>query len=310
MKISFVIPCYKSEKTIESVVEEILKMMKNKNEFIPEIVMVSDSSPDGVFLVIKEICNKYPAICKGIELSKNFGQHAALMAGYSCSSGDVIFSLDDDGQAPIESIFQMIGKVTQENFDCCFGAYKDKKHSLFRNFGSRINDKMAEILLGKPKTISVTSFFCVKRYVIDEVLKYKNSYPYILGLILRVTRKVCNVNVQHRERLVGKSGYTFWGLLGLWMNGFTAFSIKPLRIATIIGALCSFLGLIIGVLAIINKIFINNDTPLGYTSTIVVILFLGGCQMLILGLIGEYVGRIYVCSNNAPQFVIKERVNI
>ncbi len=310
MKISFVIPCYKSEKTIENVVEEIIQLLKNKKEFTSEIVMVSDSSPDDVFLVIKKICSKYPSLCKGVELSKNFGQHAALMAGYSYSTGDVIFSLDDDGQAPLESIFDMITKVEEECFDCCFGAYKNKKHSWFRNFGSRVNDKMAEYLLGKPKQISVTSFFCVKRYIIDEVLKYKNSYPYILGLILRVTRNICNVEVNHRERIQGKSGYTFTKLLGLWMNGFTAFSIKPLRIASFVGALSAFLGLILGVLSVINKLFFNSAAPMGYTSTIVVILFLGGCQMLILGLIGEYVGRTYVCSNSAPQFVVKEKINI
>ncbi len=306
MKISFVIPCYRSENTIRAVVGEIIDTVTPRGDDY-EIIMVSDSSPDGVYSVIGEMCAENPKL-KGVEFAKNFGQHSALMAGYGFCTGDVTVSVDDDGQIPVDEVYKLIDKLG-EGYDVVYGTYSSKKHSPFRNFGSRVNDKMAEALVGKPKNIKVTSFFAARAFVIREIVKYDKAYPYVLGLILRTTQRIANVPVNHRARTDGESGYTFKKLIALWMNGFTAFSVKPLRIATVIGCLCAVLGFGYGVYIIINRLFINPDVPAGYSSIMAALLFISGVIMVLLGLIGEYIGRIYISLNNSPQYVIRDTVN-
>ena len=172
-----------------------------------------------------------------------------------------------------------------------------------------MNEKMAQFLLGKPKELYVSSYFAARRFVVNEMLKYGNAYPYVIGLVLRTTKKISNVPVNHREREIGQSGYTLKKLLGLWFNGFTAFSTKPLRIATISGSVFAIIGFIYGIYTIIKK-FINPAVPVGFSSMMAALMFIGGVMMLMLGLIGEYIGRMYICMNNAPQFVVRDLITI
>lgn len=306
MKISFVIPCYRSENTIGEVVDGINDVMALRPQVDYEVVMVSDHSPDNVYSVISELCRKDPKHLHGIELARNFGQHAALMAGYSHVSGDYVVSLDDDGQTPVSEVWALIDKIHDGRFDVVYASYAEKKHSFFRNMGSRLNDLMACWLLNKPRRLKITSYFVARRFVVNEILRYKHAFPYVIGLVLRVTKNIANVQVEHRERLEGVSGYTFLKLVALWMNGFTAFSVKPLRIASFVGILCALGGFGFGIWTIINKLVLNPDAPLGYSSLMSAILFVGGILMLLLGLIGEYIGRIYICLNNSPQYVISK----
>ena len=305
--ISFIIPCFRSENTIKNVIFEINTVMKIRPELNYEIIMVSDNSPDNVFEVIKIECNKDNNL-KGILLSKNFGQHAALMAGYGNSNGDVVITVDDDQQTPIDETFKLIDKI-KEGYDVVYASYNSKKHSWFRNFGSRLNDIMTEALIEKPRNLKVSSFFAMKKYVVLELLKYDKPYPYLLGLTLRATCNIANVGVNHRKRIIGKSGYTLKKLISMWLNGFTAFSIKPLRIATVFGIITAFSGFVFGLYTIINRV-LHPQILAGYSSTMAVILFIGGMIMLMLGLLGEYIGRIYICINNSPQYVIREMINI
>lgn len=304
-KLSFVIPCYNSKHTIKTVVDEIIETVTTHGGYDYEIVLVNDSSPDGCFSVITELAENNPKI-KGVDLSRNFGQHSAIMAGFHYVTGDVVVCLDDDGQTPANEMFKLIDKLDEN--DLVFAKYTDKKHSAFRNLGSKVNDKMAQWLLNKPQSLKIMSYFACKRYVVDEVLCYKNPYPYISGLLLRTTNKIANVEIHHHERLEGKSGYTLKKLFLLWINGFTSFSVKPLRISTFIGIITALVGFLYGVYIIINKFF-NPAAPLGYSSTMAVILFVGGMIMLLLGMIGEYVGRVYISMNNAPQFVVRQTLN-
>lgn len=302
--ISFVIPCYGSEFTIEDVVEELITEVNSRRDsYDYEIILVNDCSPDNVWEVIKGLAAKNSHIF-GISLARNFGQHAALMAGYSKCNGDIIFSLDDDGQAPIESVYPLIDKLN-EGFDAVFGKIKEIKQSKFRIFGSFINKKMCEYLLGQPKNLCVSSFWVTRRFVIEEILRYNNSYPYIGGLLFRTTKNLADVEIDQRERQYGTSGYDLKKLLKLWVNGFTAFSEKPLRIATFLGMVCAALGFGYGLFVVIRK-FVHPQMPMGYSSVMAVILFIGGMIMLLLGMIGEYIGRIYISINNAPQYVIRE----
>lgn len=306
-KVSFVIPCYRSEHTLPHVVAEIDSKMKELSQYEYEIILVNDCSPDNTLGVIRRLCQGRSNI-RGISFARNFGQHAALMAGLRQSEGDYVVCLDDDGQTPADEADKLLGKL-EEGYDAVYARYEHKQHSTFRNLGSKVNELMTRVMLDKPAKLYISSYFAVQRFVVDDMIRYENSYPYVIGLVLRATKNITNVAVNHREREEGSSGYTLKKLLGLWFNGFTAFSIKPLRIATIMGALTAVAGFLYGIYTIVKKL-VNPAVPLGFSSTMSAIVFFGGMIMLMLGLIGEYIGRIYISMNNSPQYVIRERINI
>lgn len=304
--ISFVIPCYRSEETLPMVIKEIDDTMNGsecKNKYTYEVILINDCSPDNTFSVISNLCETRTDVI-GIDFARNFGQHSALMAGLRESHGDIIICLDDDGQTPANEAPKLL-QALEEGADVAYARYHQKKHSLFRNFGSYVNEEMARFMLDKPKDLYVSSYFAAKRYIVNDMIRYENSYPYVIGLVLRATKNIVNVDVNHRSREIGSSGYTLKKLLGLWMNGFTSFSVKPLRIATCMGSIFSIIGFIYGIVVIIQRIVLP-DRVLGFASLMAVLLFFGGMIMLMLGLIGEYVGRIYISMNNSPQYVIKE----
>lgn len=305
-KISFVIPCYRSSQTISGVVDEINKTMEGMREYSYEIILVNDASPDDTFDKLRELCTTQKNIC-AVNLAKNFGQHAALMAGFHYVKGDIVVCLDDDGQTPADEVGKLLGGIEQ-GADVVYASYAHKKHSLFRNFGSWVNEVMATVMLGKPKELYVSSYFAARRFVVDEMMGYSNPYPYVIGLVLRSTRNIVNVEVNHRERKVGNSGYTLGKLLALWFNGFTAFSVKPLRLATVIGTISALAGFLYGIYTVIKK-FVNPDVVIGFSALMSAIVFFCGLILLMLGIIGEYVGRIYISLNNSPQFVVRESID-
>lgn len=302
-KVSFVIPCYRSALTIGNVVKEIQDAMEKLSSYSYEIILVNDCSPDDTFDVIRKLCEENNNIC-GVNLAKNFGQHAALMAGFHQVTGDILVCLDDDGQTPANEVRKLLAEI-EAGQDVVYASYDHKKHSLFRNFGSWVNEKMLQFLLGKPKELYVSSYFAARRFIVDEMLRYENAYPYIIGLVLRTTKRISNVAVSHREREIGSSGYTLGKLLGLWFNGFTAFSTKPLRIATASGTVFAGIGFLYALYTIIKK-FVNPIVPMGFSSLMSAVLIIGGLILIMLGLIGEYIGRMYICMNNAPQFVVRD----
>ncbi len=304
--VSFVIPCYNSSRTIEKVVEEISLTMKNAEGYEYEIVLVNDCSSDDTFEVIRKICEARKDVC-GVNLARNFGQHAALMAGFHYVHGDIIVCMDDDGQTPAKEVTKLLDRM-EEGFDVVYAKYAHKQHSAFRNFGSKINELMTRVMLNKPKELYISSYFAARRFIIDEMVKYTNPYPYVIGLALRTTKNIANVDVDHREREIGTSGYTFGKLMSLWFNGFTAFSIKPLRVATAIGAFVAMAGFIYGIYTVIRKL-VDPNIIIGFSSLMSAIVFIGGMIMLMLGIIGEYIGRIYISLNNSPQYVIRESIN-
>lgn len=304
--VSFVIPCYRSEQTIGRVVEEIDRSMGQLGGYEYEIVLVNDASPDDTFETIRALCAGRKNIC-GVNLAKNFGQHAALMAGFRHVRGDIVVCLDDDGQTPADEVGKLLAKL-EEGYDVVYAKYSHKQHSLFRNFGSRVNERMTRVMLGKPKNLYVSSYFAMKKFVAQELIRYQNPFPYVIGLVLRTTKKIANVEVTHREREIGASGYTIGKLLGLWFNGFTAFSIKPLRIATVIGVVSACGGFVYGIYTVVKK-FVNPAVPIGFSALMAALVFFCGLILMMLGLIGEYIGRIYISMNNSPQYVIRECVD-
>ncbi|MBD5551404.1 MAG: glycosyltransferase family 2 protein [Lachnospiraceae bacterium] len=303
-KVSFVIPCYRSALTIGKVVGEIKEsMIPLADRYSYEIILVNDFPQDDTFEVIKELAKEDERI-RGVNLARNFGQHAALMAGFRYADGDITVCLDDDGQTPADEVGKLLDKL-EEGYDVAYAKYTHKQHSAFRNFGSRINELMTRFMLGKPKELYISSYFAAKKFIVNEIIKYRNSYPYVIGLVLRTTKNIANVEVNHREREIGTSGYTLGKLFGLWFNGFTAFSIKPLRVATACGGFCALAGFLYGIYTIIKK-FVYPIAPMGWSSTMAALMFIGGMLMLMLGLIGEYIGRIYISLNDAPQYVVRE----
>ncbi len=303
--ISYVIPCYRSEVSVGAVVKEIDDTMKGISGYEYEIILINDGSPDNTWGTIEALAaDRNDDRLLGINLAKNFGQHAALMAGLNACKGDYVICLDDDGQTPANEAGKLI-KALEDGADAVYARYDHKQHNLFRNFGTAMNEWMAEVMLGKPKDLYVSSYFAVKRFVVNEMIKYESSYPYVIGLVLRTTKRIVNVDVTHRRRETGQSGYTLAKLFGLWINGFTAFSIKPLRIATVSGSVFAILGFLYGIYTIIKKLM-YPVAPMGYAALMSAIIFMGGMTMLMLGMVGEYLGRLYISQNKNPQFVIRE----
>lgn len=304
--LSFVIPCYRSEQTLEKVILEIRETMPGLSAYDYEIICVNDGSPDNTWGKIKELCGKYPEMT-GINFSKNFGQHAALMAGLKQTKGDIVVCLDDDGQTPADEAGKLVAAI-EDGADAVYARYDHKKHSIFRNLGTSMNEWMAHVMLGKPKELYVSSYFAVRRFVVDEMCRYQGSYPYIIGLVLRTTRNIVNVSVNHRAREIGASGYSFRKLMALWMNGFTAFSIMPLRMATMAGSAFAVIGFIYGIYTIVKKVMLGAAVEVGFSALMSVMVFTGGMLMLMVGMAGEYIGRSYISLNNNPQYVVRDVV--
>lgn len=306
MKISFVIPCYNSSKNIESVLSEIKEAMMQKPEIGYEVVLVNDCSKDDTARIIKGFAKQDSHIV-AIDLAKNSGQPNALLAGFNHVSGDYVMTSDDDGQTPVGRVFDFLDEINK-GYDVVCARYTERnQRSLFRKMGSYVNLKMSEWLIEKPKDASMSIFFMARRYIIDEMIKYHQPYPYIAGLILRTTQNIGNLDMEQRERNSGQSGYNLNKLLKLWLNGFTAFSIKPLRVAAGLGVVLGCGGFLLALITIIRKLVIVN-IQVGWSSLIAVNLIIGGLILIFMGLIGEYVGRIYMCINGTPQYVIKEIV--
>ena len=304
--ISFIIPCYGSEKTIKPVIDEIIETVNQKSDYDYEIVAVNDCSPDNVWCVLKEIALDNCKV-KLIDFAKNANRPGAVMAGLRNSSGDICVVMDDDGQCPMPELWNLLEPL-KGNYDVSIASYPERKQNAFKNFGTFVNKKMTEFIIDRPKDMQFTNFMALKRFIVDKVTEYDNPYPYMTGLLLRTTQRIANVEMEERCRFEGNTTFTFKKMLNLWLNGFTAFSVKPLRIADIIGVITALIGFVFALYTIINKI-INPDVAIGYSSLMATLLVIGGIIMLILGMIGEYIGRIYICINNSPQYVIREKIN-
>jgi len=302
--ISIVIPVFNSESTIGLVVDEI-KNTLGKIDF--ELILVNDGSKDNSYKKCKKLSEKYNFI-KFITLSRNFGQHNAIIAGFNFTKGDYVICMDDDLQTSPREIPKLIDAI-EEGYDVVYADYKYNYHGFLRRVGRWMNAVMLRMLLKKPKELNVSSYFIIRRYLVDEILNYKGPYPYMGGLILRSTDNIGMVEVNHEKREYGKSGYSFINLFRLWFNGFTNFSVKPLRISFFLGMILSAIGFLFAIWILVRKL-IEPQVVLGWTSIIIAILVFSGVQLVSVGLIGEYIGRIFLTQNNQPQYIVKEKYNI
>lgn len=303
--ISVAIPCYCSENTISQVVKGLVEEFDKHNDQY-QIVLVNDGSPDNTFEVIKGISLENPNVI-AVNLSKNYGQHSARMAAIPFLKGEYVVYMDDDGQHPVSGIYKMIEKLEEGDYDVVYALFKQKKHSLFKRVVSRINTATLDFLTGKPKDVKNSSFSVMRSYILREMEKYKSPFPSWTGFIMQITRNVSNIELEHFDRISGESNYTLKKMFKLYMNSVTGFSVVPLRISSVIGMVTALIGFAVGIYSIIHKL-LNPAVPVGYTSLMAVLLFIGGMIMMMLGLLGEYVGRIYMINNNLPQYTIREVV--
>ena len=305
--LSFVIPCYRSAGTIGTVVQEITDTVAARQaEYDHEIILVNDGSPDDVAQVIDRLCETYPQIVF-VNLSRNFGQHSAIMAGFAQARGQIIICLDDDGQTPADECFKLIDKV-REGYDIVYAEYPVRRQNAFRRMGSRFNALSNHFFFGQPRDLKSNSYFAAQRFVVDAALQYPNPFPFITGLLFQSVSRYCNVPVKHRARLQGHSGYSLKKLISLWTNGVTAFSIKPLRFANYIGWLTAIFGFVFALVTVVRKLLTPNIEA-GWSSTIAVLLVLGGIIIALIGVVGEYIGRIYLSINRCPQYVVRNVVD-
>lgn len=305
---SIIIPCYKSSKTIKKVVDTTIREMEKMGRTEMEFVLVNDCSPDHgeTLKTLKEMAFLDRRV-KIINLGKNVGQHNAMMAGLRYAKGDTLISMDDDMQTHPSQLPKMF-EAYDEGYDVVYGYYTHKKHSSFRNLGSWFNRTTVSLLLGKPKEITSSSFWIMRKYVRDSMIKYEGSHTYLLGLILRTTSNIKSVPVEHFEREYGESGYTLKQLIKLWSN-IIGFSSKPLQLSMYLGNIMAIASILGGIVIIIRKIC-NPYLSVGWPSTMVAILFGAGINLFFLGLIGEYIGRVYLHLNKEPQYVVKETFNL
>ena len=302
--ISIVIPVYNSEKTIKKVVKKTIETLQTKIDY--EIILINDGSVDNSYKKCIELTEESRHI-SFVNLSKNFGQHNAIMAGLHFIKGDYILLMDDDLQTSPEEAWKLINKI-EEGYDVVYANYKDRQCSKFRQFGSNLRDYMANAIFKKPKDIRITSYFIIKRYIADEIIKYTGPFSFLSGLILRVTGNVGSVYVSHYGRKHGKTNYTFKKLMRHWVIGLIDYTAKPLRVSFLLGLFCFIVALAFSVFLLIKKVS-DPTLILGWTSMILAIILFSSLQLLIIGIVGEYIGRIFLLQNKQPQYVIKEKYN-
>lgn len=308
MKISFVIPCYGSENTIEYVIDEISQTMRKRDYIDYEVVCVNDFSLDGVYSVLVRLASVDKRI-KVINLANNGGKHSALMAGFRHVEGDVIVCSDDDGQCPLDKVWDLIDALS-DDVDVAIAKYPEKKESLFKRIASSGYRALSSFLVPRPKGITFENLFVMKRFVLDEIIRYTNPYPAVELLIIQITKRFKNVKMEGRARYDGGNGnFTLIKSLKLVFNAASSYSIKPLRVSTILGFVTACAGFGFAIYIVVKR-FVNPEILMGYSSIMATILVIGGMQMMLLGIVGEYLGRMYMCINNKPQYVIKNTINV
>ena len=306
MLVSIVIPCYNSEATIEKVVEMVMAEFEKWPDASCEFVLVNDYSRDNTWQVIKELSQRYPNV-KGIHFAKNFGQHNAIMAGLSYTKGELIVGMDDDMQNHPSQIPQFLKKM-EEGFDVVFGVFKERKFSAIKNITGSVSRFLLWRLLDRPKDIQMSSFWCCRRYVRDEVVKYDGYNVFLQVLFFRTTHNIANIEIEHYARESGSSNYTFKKGLKLFMSCLN-FTVIPLRVATFMGTLFSAAGFL-GALVVLIRKLLDPTIAVGWSSLMCALLVFFGFSFLMLGIIGEYIGKLILNINRTPQYVIREKANI
>lgn len=300
--LSFVIPMYNSAVTIAAVVRDIENLAIAGGH---EIVLVNDGSSDATFEVARDLVRTARVPITVVEHARNFGEHNAVLTGWRHARGAHIVNLDDDGQNPPEEAIRLWEHAKSSGLDVVFGHYELKRHAAWRNAGSWLTNRMTDLALDKPAGFYLSSFRCVSAFVAKEVVGYAGPYPYIDGLLLQVTQRIGSITVRHEERHDGRSGYTLRRLARLWLSAWLNFSLLPLRTATILGLITATLGIV--AFALVVWLWMMDRGPAyGWGWVMAAVLIFSGTQLVLLGLVGEYLGRMFLTINQRPQSVVRE----
>ncbi len=298
-EISIVVPVFNSADNLVELHFQIQKALQNVSY---ELIFVNDFSSDNSWEVIRSIAKENKEVI-AIDFRKNFGQDNALMAGFKYASGKYVVIMDDDLQHSPNDIFKLYEKC-KNGYDVCYAKFHEKNQQVWKNLGSWLNGLLANKVLNKPKNVYMSPFKIVKSGIIKEIIKYNGPFPYVDGLILELTNDVTSIDVEHYERYRGKSNYNLIRSISVFMKVFTSFSVIPLRIATVVGFITSFIGFVTAVYFLLAYFRYNHQVE-GWTSLIISLLIIGGLILMFLGLIGEYLGRMFLTLNNKPQYSVK-----
>ena len=302
--LSFVIPLYQSADTIGPLVQAIESLTIEGGH---EILLVNDGSGDATGDVCRSLVANAKVPMALIEHARNYGEHNAVLTGWRHARGAHIVNLDDDGQNPPEEAVRMWRHAKETGLDVIFGHYRQKKHSRFRNFGSWFTNRMTDWALDKPPGFYLSSFRCVTSFVAGQVVGYAGPYPYIDGLLLQVTQRIGSIDVRHDARKDGRSTYTLRRLVRLWLSAWVNFSVLPLRVATVLGLAMAAAG--IAALGVVAWLWFRDVGPsYGFGWLMGALLVFSGTQLVLLGLIGEYIGRMFLTINQRPQAIVREVV--
>ncbi len=299
--LSIVVPVYRGANTVGALVEALSELRPAGGL---EIVLVNDGSPDNSGEVCRRLQREARVPITYVEHARNFGEHNAVMTGLRHARGAYVITMDDDLQNPPEEVIRLYDHARTGGWDVVYTRYAVKEHEGWRNLGSRFANWVADQLLDKPKGLYLSSFRCMSALAVSQVVKYRGPYPYVDGLLMQVTQRLDSIEVKHLPRAEGRSNYTLVRLVRLWMNLATNFSVLPLRLAVVAGAAMGFLGLIAAMVVIWEGL--RGETPSGWASMMTVTLLVSGVQFLILGVLGEYVGRAFLSANGKPQGVVRE----
>ena len=300
--LTFVVPMYNAAQTIAALVHDIERQQVEGGH---EIVLVNDGGQDNTMQVCRELVHTARVPLTVIEHARNFGEHNAVLTGWRHARGAHIVNLDDDGQNPPGEAVRLWRHATVSGADVVFGHYEIKRHSLWRNLGSWLTNRVTDVALDKPSGFYLSSFRCVTAFVAQQVVTYAGPYPYIDGLLLQVTQRIDSIVVAHEPRRSGASGYTLRRLLRLWLSAWLNFSLVPLRLATFAGLATAALGLVAFVVVLWLWI-VNRGPAYGFGWLMTAFLIFSGTQLVMLGLIGEYLGRMFLTVNQRPQAVVRE----
>lgn len=298
--LSVVIPVYNGARTIGELVEALSSL---EVEGGLEIVLVNDGSPDDSDRVCRALLETARVPITYVEHARNYGEHNAVMTGLRYARGAFVITMDDDLQNPPEEVVRLFCACRDGGHDVVYTVYAEKKHARWRNLGSRFANWVADVLLDKPRGVYLSSFRCMNRLVVDGVTRYEGPFPYVDGLIMQVTQRIGTLEVRHLPRAVGRSNYTLRRLVRLWLNLAFNFSLLPLRLAVLVGLGMAAIGALAALYVVVEALL--GEPPAGWASTITVILLLSGVQLVMLGIIGEYLGRTFLTANRKPQGLVR-----
>lgn len=304
VELSIVVPVYNSEGCLCELCRQVAESLEGRGW---ELILVDDQSSDGSWQAIRQLCGR-DARVRGLRLRKNAGQDGAILCGLRASRGALVAIMDDDLQHAPSDIPRLAEACEAQSWDVCYARFSQRRHALWKRAGSWLNGKLAEIVISKPRHIYLSPFKVVRRDVVAEVVKYTGAFPYVDGLLLNITHNIGQIEVEHRPRFAGESGYSLAKSVLVFMRVATGFSVWPLRFSSWTGLLLALSGFGLGLFYLVQYLRWEHHVE-GWMTIVTLLLLIGGCLLLSVGLVGEYLGRLYLNGSGKPQATVKEELN-